>query len=399
MRETRNGKIIIKFSLMWFFIAIIIIALIVSFFKNRIFATNTNDEEKETLVAFEQNQKSVDVIQVMLDNTDSNKKMVNEQRVVEFQTEYEDNPNLPKDEEKVKQEGKNGKVQVTALQGYQNNEMVSEDIIESTTLEEVVTKIIYKGTSEFLKKYKVHIDDQMYLLEAEDLKEAATDDSTTICKVPRYLNVKLKEAGEEWIKVTYNGKDGYLKTTNITSEAVTPIIKEKNRVATLKNNLNIDMDLSSPSGLTLSDYKTVLSNNLSDQNKIFEQNAEVFYKAEQKYKVNGIFIAAVGIHESAWGTSKIASDKKNLFGFTAYDSDPYNSATTFDSYENAINKVAETLSTKYLHTAGTRIGDDLIATGAYFNGTTAKSVNVRYASDEAWADKVFNYMQYLYGKL
>lgn len=399
MRETRNGKIIIKFSLMWFFIAIIIIALIVSFFKNRIFATNTNDEEKETLVAFEQNQKSVDVIQVMLDNTDSNKKMVNEQRVVEFQTEYEDNPNLPKDEEKVKQEGKNGKVQVTALQGYQNNEMVSEDIIESTTLEEVVTKIIYKGTSEFLKKYKVHIDDQMYLLEAEDLKEAATDDSTTICKVPRYLNVKLKEAGEEWIKVTYNGKDGYLKTTNITSEAVTPIIKEKNRVATLKNNLNIDMDLSSPSGLTLSDYKTVLSNNLSDKNKIFEQNAEVFYKAEQKYKVNGIFIAAVGIHESAWGTSKIASDKKNLFGFTAYDSDPYNSATTFDSYENAINKVAETLSTKYLHTAGTKIGDDLIATGAYFNGTTAKSVNVRYASDEAWADKVFNYMQYLYGKL
>ena len=399
MRETRNGKIIIKFSLMWFFIAIIIIALIVSFFKNRIFATNTNDEEKETLVAFEQNQKSVDVIQVMLDNTDSNKKMVNEQRVVEFQTEYEDNPNLPKDEEKVKQEGNNGKVQVTALQGYQNNEMISEDIIESTTLEEVVTKIIYKGTSEFLKKYKVHIDDQMYLLEAEDLKEAAKDDSTTICKVPRYLNVKLKEAGEEWIKVTYNGKDGYLKTTNITSEAVTPIIKEKNRVATLKNNLNIDMDLSSPSGLTLSDYKTVLSNNLSDQNKIFEQNAEVFYKAEQKYKVNGIFIAAVGIHESAWGTSKIASDKKNLFGFTAYDSDPYNSATTFDSYENAINKVAETLSTKYLHTAGTKIGDDLIATGAYFNGTTAKSVNVRYASDEAWADKVFNYMQYLYGKL
>lgn len=399
MRETRNGKIVIKFSLMWFFIAIIIIALIVSFFKNRIFATNTNEEEKETLVAFEENQKSVDVIQVMLENTDSNKKVVNEQRIVEFQTEYEDNSNLPKDEEKVKQEGKNGKIQVTALQDYQNNEMINEDIIESKTLEEVVTKIIYKGTSEFLKKYKVHIDDQMYLLEAEDLKEEAKEDSTTICQVPRYLNVKLKEAGEEWIKVSYNGKEGYLKTANITSEAVTPIIKEKNRVATLKNNLNIDMDLSTPSGLTLSDYKTVLSNNLSDKNKIFEQNAEIFYKAEQKYKVNGIFIASVGIHESAWGTSKIAIDKKNLFGFTAYDSDPYNSATTFDSYENAINKVAETLSTKYLHTAGTKISDDLIATGAYFNGTTAKSVNVRYASDEAWADKVFNYMQYLYGKL
>lgn len=399
MKEVKNGKIIIKFSIMWFFIAIIIIALIISFFKNRIFATNTANKEEQTIVAFEENQKSIDVIEVMLENTNSDKKMVNEQRDVQFETQYEDNPNLPRDEEQVKQEGKIGKIQVTALQEYKDDQMVNEEIIDSKTLEEVVTKIIYKGTSDFLKKYSVHIDDQMYLLEAEDLKEEAKDDSNTICNVPRYLNVKIKEAGEEWIKVAYNGKEGYLKTTNITSEAVTPMIKEKNRIATLKNNLNVDMDLSVPSGLTLSDFKTVLSNNLSDKNKIFEQSAEYFYKAEQKYKVNGIFLASIGIHESAWGTSKIANDKNNLFGFTAYDSDPYNSATSFDNYENAINKVAEVLSTKYLHVAGTKISDELTATGTYFNGTTAKSVNVRYASDTGWADKVFNYMQYLYNKL
>lgn len=399
MKETKNGKIIIKFSLMWFFVAIIIIALVISFFKNRIFATNTANKETETVVAFEENQKSVDVVQVMLENTNSDKKMINEQRDVQFETQYEDNPNLPRDEEQVKQEGKIGKVQVTALQEYKDNQMINEEIIDSKTLEEVVTKIVYKGTSDFLKKYSVHIDDQMYLLEAEDLKEEAKDDSNTICNVPRYLNVKIKEAGEDWIKVSYNGKEGYLKTTNITSEAVTPMIKEKNRIATLKNNLNIDMDLSVPSGLTLSDFKTVLSNNLSDKNKIFEQSAEYFYKAEQKYKVNGIFLASIGIHESAWGTSKIANDKNNLFGFTAYDSEPYNSATSFDNYESAINKIAEALSTKYLHVAGTKISDDLTATGTYFNGTTAKSVNVRYASDTGWADKVFNYMQYLYNKL
>lgn len=399
MKEVKNGKIIIKFSIMWFFIAIIIIALIISFFKNRIFATNTANKEEQTIVAFEENQKSIDVIEVMLENTNSDKKMVNEQRDVQFETQYEDNPNLPRDEEQVKQEGKIGKIQVTALQEYKDDQMINEEIIDSKTLEEVVTKIIYKGTSDFLKKYSVHIDDQMYLLEAEDLKEEAKDDSNTICNVPRYLNVKIKEAGEEWIKVAYNGKEGYLKTTNITSEAVTPMIKEKNRIATLKNNLNVDMDLSVPSGLTLSDFKTVLSNNISDKNKIFEQSAEYFYKAEQKYKVNGIFLASIGIHESAWGTSKIANDKNNLFGFTAYDSDPYNSATSFDNYENAINKVAEVLSTKYLHVAGTKISDELTATGTYFNGTSAKSVNVRYASDTGWADKVFNYMQYLYNKL
>ena len=399
MRKTKNGKIIIKFSILWFFVAIIIIGLIISFFKNRIFATDTANKETQNIVAFEENQKSVDVVKVMLENTNSDKKMINEQRNVEFETKYEDNPNLPKDEEQVKQEGKIGRIQVTALQEYKDGQMINEEIIDSKTLEEVVTKIVYKGTSDFLKKYSVHIDDQMYLLEAEDLKEEAKDDSNTICSVPRYLNVKLKETGEEWIKVSYNGKEGYLKTTKITSEAVTPMIKEKNRIATLKNNLNIDMDLSVPSGLTLSDFKTVLSNNLSDKNKIFEQSAEYFYKAEQKYKINGIFLASIGIHESAWGTSKIASDKNNLFGFTAYDSDPYNSATSFENYENAINKVAEVLSTKYLHVAGTKISDDLTATGTYFNGTTAKSVNVRYASDTGWADKVFNYMQYLYNKL
>ena len=399
MKESKDGKIIIKFSIMWFFIAIIIIALLISFFKNRIFATNVQNKEEIKVAVFEENQKSVDVISVMLENTNSDKKMINEQRDVEYQTIYEDNPNLPKDEEQVKQEGKIGKIQVTALQEYRGEELQNEDIIESKTLEEAVTKIVYKGTSDFLKKYSVHIDDQMYLLEAEDLKEEAKDEANTVCNVPRYLNVKIKEAGEDWIKVSYKDKEGYLKTTNITSEAVTPLIKEKNRVAALKNNLNIDMDLSVPSGLTLSDFKTVLSNNLSDKNKMFEQNAENLYKAEQKYKVNGIFLASIGIHESAWGTSKIANDKNNLFGFTAYDSDPYNSATSFDNYESAINKVAETLSTKYLRTSGTKISEDLVAIGTYFNGTTAKSVNVRYASDEGWADKVFTYMQYLYGKL
>lgn len=106
MKNNKHGKIIIKFSLMWFFIAIIIIVLTISFFKNKIFATNTENKETETVVAFEENQKSVDVVQVMLENTNSDKKMVNEQREVEYTTEYEENPNLPRDEEQVKQEGK-----------------------------------------------------------------------------------------------------------------------------------------------------------------------------------------------------------------------------------------------------------------------------------------------------
>lgn len=398
MYQKSKGKIIIKFSITWFILGIIIMGLAIAFFKNKIFATNTYEKD-EQIVAFEKNQNAVDIVQVMLENTNSNKKMVNEKRDVIFTTEYEQNPNLPKDEEQIKQEGKNGKIQVTALQEYQNEEMTGEEIIESTTLEEVITQIIYVGTSGFMKKYNVHIDDNMYLLEAEDLKEEAKDDSNTIVNIPRYLNVTLKEAGEEWIKVSYKGQEGYLKTTNITSETVTPLITEKNRVAELKNNLNIEMDLTNKSGLTLSDYKTMLSHISLDKNGIFEQNAEVFYNAEQKYKINGIFLAAIGIHESGWGTSKLASEKYNLFGYMAYDRDPYNSATTFENYENSINTVAEALAKNYLYVNGTKINDDITARGTYFNGTTIQSVNTRYASDQGWYEKVYGYMQYLYNRL
>ena len=398
MYQKTKGKIVIKFSIIWFVLCIIIVGLAMAFFRNKIFATNEYKKEVQ-IVAYEKNQNAVDIVNVMLENTNSNKKMVNEKRDVIFTTEHEENPNMPKDEEQVKQEGKNGLIQVTAIQEYQNEEMIREDIIDSVTLEEVVTQIIYVGTSEFMKKYNVHIDDNMYLLEAEDLKEEAKDDSNTIVNIPRYLNVTLKEAGEEWIKVSYKGQEGYLKTANITSETVTPLITEKNRIAELKNNLNIEMDLTTKSELTLSDYKTMLSNIALDRNGIFEQNAELFYNAEKKYKVNGIFIAAIGIHESGWGTSRISADKKNLFGYMAYDNDPYNSAATFESYEDSINTVAEALAKNYLYDSGTKITDDLTARGTYFNGTTIQSVNQRYASDQGWYERVYGYMQYLYNRL
>ena len=122
-----------------------------------------------------------------------------------------------------------------------------------------------------------------------------------------------------------------------------PGIGEKNRKQKLYATLDANMDLTKPSGLTLEDFKKVLSGNPSDVFKIIENNAEAFYNAEQKYKVNGIFLASIAIHESAWGTSYIAKDKHNLFGFGAYDSSPYESANTFDDYSKGIDEEHKTM--------------------------------------------------------
>ncbi len=57
----------------------------------------------------------------------------------------------------------------------------------------------------------------------------------------------------------------------------------------------------------------------------------------------------MGIHESAWGTSKISKNKYNLFGYGAYDSNPYNGAYTFSNYSESIDLIARVLVKYYIN--------------------------------------------------
>ena len=385
-KERVNGRVIVQISIMWVFVLAIILTSIIAFFRNHIFATSIVKEEKISVV--EPNQNAVDILKLMVENNYSNKKLVNEERKIDFLKQEVQDDQLPKGEKKVIQKGKKGKKQVKALQQYENNKFVSEEILESIITKEPVEEITHIGTSEFLEKYKVHIGEEMYLTETTELKKEAKKDSKDLVTINRYLNFEVLEVSKDWTKVKYKEYEGYLPNKKLTSEAVNPLIIEQNRIARIKDSLNKDMDLTAPSGLTLSDYKTILGYNASDKNSIFADNYEAFYNAEQKYGVNGIFIAAIGIHESAWGNSYLAKEKNNLFGYRAYDRDPINSAQDFDSYVDAINVVAEALSKNYL-----------TPTGSYYNGTTVEAVNKKYASDKAWHEKVFSYMELLYDKL
>ena len=386
-KEKINGIIIIKISVLWIFVFAIILAFMIAFFRNFIFATNVSDQDKDFAIV-EANENEVDILKLMVENNYSNKKLVNEKRKIDFEIEKKNDDQVPKGEEVIKQKGEKGEKQVTALQQYGENQYLSEQIIETKVNKEPVKQVVHVGTSEFLAKYKVHIGEEMYLLEKTDLKEEAKEDSDTLTTINRYLNFELVQVSEKWTKVKYKDYEGYLPNDKLTSEEVMPKIKEKNRIAKLQDSLSIDMDLTEPSGLTLSDYKTILGYNNRDKNNIFSENAEAFYNAEQKYGVNGIFIAAIGIHESAWGTSYLAKNKNNLFGYKAYDRDPINSAQDFETYEDAINTVAEALSKNYLKPSG-----------SFYYGTTLQAVNTKYASDKEWYNGVYSYMEYLYDKL
>lgn len=382
---------------------ILIVGLAVFFPKNTSFTQSYAREENiEEISEYELNRHRLNIQSIISENSDMDrvKEQVLEERDIEFITEYTNNPTLPKSEEVVKQEGVIGKENVTAIKTYENGNFVEEIILNKEKLVEPISKIIDIGTSEFLAKHKVHIGDTMYFVDTANLKESADTTSKDVAEVKKSLDVKLLELpNEEWCKVSFDNVEGYIKTSNLTSSYSTPNIVEKNRIQKILIKVNIDMELNRTSGLTLNDYKKIFTGISKDSNKIFENNYTAFYNAEKKYNINGIFLASIAIHESGWGTSQIANDKNNLFGYGSYDATPYESSFEFTDYAEGIETVAKSLVKYYINPSGTKIYDGETAVAWYYNGPTLKGVNTRYASDKEWHTKVFKYMETLYNRL
>lgn len=383
--------------------SILMIGLAVFFPKNSSFTQSYAKEETiEKISEYELNRHRLNIQSIISENADMDrvKEQITEEREIEFITQYTNNPTLPKSEEIVTQEGSVGKENVTAIKTYENGNFVEEIILNKEKLVEPVSKMIDIGTSEFLAKHKVHIGDIMYFVDNTNLKETADDSAKDIAEVRKSLDVKLLELpSEEWCKVAFDNVEGYVKTSNLTSSYTTPNIIEKNRIQRILLKVNIDMELNRTSGLTLNDYKKIFTNLPNDRNKIFQDNYTAFYNAEKKYNINGIFLASIAIHESSWGTSQIANDKKNLFGYGSYDATPYESSFEFNEYAEGIETVAKSLVKYYLNPSGTKIYDGETAAAWYYNGPTLKGVNTRYASDTEWNEKVFKYMETLYNRL
>ena len=213
-------------------------------------------------------------------------------------------------------------------------------------------------------------------------------------------------------KKTYNEKGEIISEEQISAKVVKSSIDKvvdigtaepkKQPATTKKSNgkkgLSFDINLNEPSGFSQEEFKKVLTDS-KDKNKIFENNSEYFYLIEEEYNINGIFVAAVGIHESGWGTSKLAKSKYNLFGYGAYDSNPYNGAYSFTSYSECIDLIARVFVKYYINAPGTKIYDGQAASGKYYSGSTLSAINKKYASDKNWANSVYTYMEYLYNKI
>lgn len=266
------------------------------------------------------------------------------------------------------------------------NEIIRENSLKSKYREEIITEEV---ELEYITKYRNNSN----IYEGITAISEQGRNGTQAITIKKKYDESGKLIGEEQIQAVVV-KAPINKVIEIGTKVRPPEPMENANLT----GLSFNMALNKPSGFTLEQFKKALTDS-KDKNKIFENNAEYFYYIEEQYNINGLFVAAVGIHESAWGTSKIALNKYNLFGYGAYDSNPYNGAYTFENYSESIDLIARVFVKYYLNPKGTNIYDGERANGIYYNGNTLSAINKKYATDPNWANGVYSHMKYLYGKI
>ena len=412
-KTKKHIKITVK-NIITFFITILSI-LYIFIFYNFYFARNSEVYAKETTYQELDNDvkisnaSKVDIVSLINQNLENGEKeeYFTQEEELEYMTTYNENSSLPKGSIQVIQEGREGKQLITKKAVYKDNELISEEQVSAKIIKAPIEKIVEIGTGNFKNNYKPKVGDILYVTSDRlSVMLEPNEDSTKISTLTKSNELKILEIQNDWYKISSGSTIGYVKAESTTyiNPNKTEEKEEGQVVENAKTNkqlistLSFDMALNKPSGLTLEQFNKVLTDS-KDKNKIFQNNAKYFYYIEKQYNINGLFVAAVGIHESAWGTSKIALNKNNLFGYGAYDSNPYNGAYDFNDYSQSIDLIARVFVKYYLNPKGTAIYDGEKASGKYYNGNTLSGVNKKYATDKNWANGVYNNMKYLYNKL
>lgn len=107
-----------------------------------------------------------------------------------------------------------------------------------------------------------------------------------------------------------------------------------------------------------------------------------FYNAQQVYGVNALLSLSLSRNETGNGTSSLAINKNNGFGLNAVDSNPYQAANWYPSFASSIMGYAsDWITNKYAKATHS------LYFGPQF-GNKAIGMNVKYASDPYWSEKM-----------
>lgn len=154
---------------------------------------------------------------------------------------------------------------------------------------------------------------------------------------------------------------------------------------TIKNRF-LFKNLTEPTNYSADELNRVYSM-MNIRNSRLAGKGAIFKEAEKRYGVNALYLMAHSALESAWGRSQIANDKNNFFCIAAYDTSPYDSAKKFDDVDKGILGAAKWIRENYIDRGRDHLGNK--ATG----------MNVRYASDPYWGEKIASIMMNINSRL
>lgn len=142
---------------------------------------------------------------------------------------------------------------------------------------------------------------------------------------------------------------------------------------------NTNSNLLTKSGLSVDQINALLAGHGKLQGL-----GQAFIDVEDRDGVNAFWGMAQAIEETGWGTSAIAEDKNNLFGITAYDSNPYGDASSYVSPAACVEYWGDFIKRAYL-TPG----------GSYYVSPTPAGVARHWATDPNYAAQVVAIMNTL----
>ncbi|PSL48437.1 beta-N-acetylglucosaminidase [Salsuginibacillus halophilus] len=248
-----------------------------------------------------------------------------------------------------------------------------------------------------------------------------------ITYVAGHTTMELLSAGEDWVEVEISGAHGY---TPAAAVELRPEVTKPNRSYYKNNNGELyhyihraagydgayhygpapdfldegeraystdginfgeDMyehpytfkDITEPTDLDEDDFDDIFAEHRPDAP--LREGIEYFFKAEDKHDTNAFYLLTHAIHESSWGESMIAEEKNNFFGINAVDSNPFENATTYESMKDGVIEGAAFISNGYLDENDWRYEGP-------FPGFKGAGMNVRYASDPYWGQKMAGFM-------
>lgn len=142
----------------------------------------------------------------------------------------------------------------------------------------------------------------------------------------------------------------------------TPIIKEE---LIIYDNSN----LKKCSSLTEEDLNIILK----DTN--LEEQSSFILEMESKYNINGVFLTALILNNSSYGTSERCILYNNYTNLAVYDD--YSQGMIFESPEECIEFTANLLCSEYLNEDGN-----------YFNGYSLNDISKNFCNSEIWINNI-----------